>query len=174
MVAKQKNTTRFTKDRPRMFDTRIDLPGDARGELVTLLNQQLADTFDLFTQSKQAHWNVKGENFYQLHELFDELAESIFPYIDMIAERATALGGAATGTARMAASASRLTEFPDIVAGMECVKALADRFAALAKTTRAGIDRADELKDMDTADLLTEVSRTLDKDLWFLEAHLQG
>jgi starvation-inducible DNA-binding protein len=55
---------------------------------------------------------------------------------------------------------------------MEHVKALADRYAALAATVRAGIDTADEAGDADTADLLTGFSRTLDKALWMLEAHL--
>ena len=53
-------------------------------------DQRLADTSNLYI--KQAHWNAKGLNFFQLHELFDDLAGGVFPFIDMIAERATALG----------------------------------------------------------------------------------
>lgn len=159
----------------RTFKTRIDLPADRREKLIALLNQQLADTFDLYSQSKQAHWNVKGSQFYQLHELFDELADQVEDYIDLIAERATALGGTALGTVRMAAGASRLTEYPlDGGGSMQHVEALAVRFAALAATTRAAIAGADDLGDADTADLFTEVSRGLDKGLWFLEAHLQA
>jgi starvation-inducible DNA-binding protein len=94
------------------FATRNDIPHRTRATMITLLNQQLADTFDLYSQTKQAHWNVKGINFYQLHLLFDEAAESNFEYVDMIAERVTALGGYAQGTARMAAASSRLAEFP--------------------------------------------------------------
>jgi starvation-inducible DNA-binding protein len=142
--------------------------------MVRLLNQQLADTFDLFSQTKQAHWNVKGPQFYQLHELYDELAGELLTYADTIAERATALGGAATGTVRMAAQASRLPEFSDgPVGSLESVQRLVERYAELARSTREGIDAADEAGDMDTADLLTEVSRGLDKALWFLEAHIQ-
>ena len=87
----------------KSFETRNDIPHRTRETMITLLNQQLADTFDLYSQTKQAHWNVKGLAFYQLHLLFDEVAGSIFEYVDMIAERVTALGGYATGTARMAA-----------------------------------------------------------------------
>ena len=76
-----------------MFSTRNDLPRDVRGRMIELLNQQLADTFDLYSQVKQAHWNVKGAQFFQLHELFDKLAEELQGYVDQIAERATALGG---------------------------------------------------------------------------------
>lgn len=157
------------------FETRIDLSAAKRKKLIALLNQHLADTFDLHGQCKQAHWNVKGPQFHQLHELFDDLAGQAAEYVDLIAERATALGGTALGTVRMSASASRLKEFPLEPGGsMEHVEALADRFAALSTTTRAAIDTSEDLGDMDTADLFTEVSRGLDKSLWFLEAHLQA
>ena len=160
--------------RPRTFKTRIDLPAKQREKLIALLNQHLADTFDLHGQAKQAHWNVKGPQFHQLHELFDKLADQVREYVDLIAERATALGGTALGTVRMAAGASRLTEYPlDPGGSMQHVEALAVRFAALATTTREAIDAAEQLGDADTADLFTEVSRGLDKSLWFLEAHLQ-
>jgi starvation-inducible DNA-binding protein len=143
--------------------------------MITLLNQQLADTFDLYSQTKQAHWNVKGPNFYQLHLLFDEVAESLFEYVDLIAERLTALGGYAKGTARMAADASRLVEFPTgLTDGQQFVAVLAERLAQYGATTRAAINTAAEDGDQSTADLFTEVSRTVDKQFWFLEAHLQG
>lgn len=157
------------------FATRIDLPLERRRSLITMLNQQLADTFDLMSQAKQAHWNVKGPHFMELHELFDELAGHLNGFVDAIAERVTALGGTAMGTARLAAAASRLPEYPtDITDGMAHVAALADRFAAYGKTTRQAIDFAAEMGDQATADLMTEIARTIDKDLWFLEAHLQG
>jgi starvation-inducible DNA-binding protein len=159
----------------KTFPTRIDLAADARPKLIALLNQQLADTKDLQTQTKHAHWNVKGPNFIALHKLFDELAEQLDEYADEIAERATALGGVASGTARAVAANSRVPEFPaDAFDWKAVVTALADRYANLAKSTREAIDRGDDLGDQDTADLFTEVSRGLDKSLWFLEAHLQG
>ena len=154
--------------------TRIDLPSQTRERMITLLNQQLADALDLYSQAKQAHWNVKGAHFYQLHELFDTLAETLEAHIDLIAERATALGGTAMGTLRQATAASRLPEYPlEAVTGLQHVEALAERYASCAATTRAAIDSATDAGDMDTADLFTEVSRAVDKHLWFLEAHLQ-
>ena len=158
----------------KTFSTQIDLTAETRRKVIALLNQQLADTFDLFSQTKQAHWNVKGEEFYQLHKLYDDLAAELLAYVDLIAERATALGGAATGTVRMAAAASRLSEYPaGGIDSMPSVDALAKRYAALAASTREAIDTAEKAEDMGTADLFTEVSRGLDKSLWFLEAHLQ-
>ena len=155
--------------------TRNDLSGATRMIMVGLLNQQLADTADLYSQVKQAHWNVKGKQFIALHELFDDLAGGLTGYIDDIAERAVQLGGNATGTVRMAAAASRLPDFSaEAIDGIDAVAVLADRFAALAASTRAAIDGATEAGDADTADLMTEVSRGLDKSLWFLEAHLSA
>ena len=159
----------------KLHKTRIDIPSPNREKLVNLLNQQLADTFDLYSQTKQAHWNVKGKDFIQLHELFDELATEVLGYVDLIAERSTTLGGTAFGTVRMSGASTRLPEYPDdIVDGMAHVDALSERFANLAASSRAAIDTANEALDADTADLFTEVSRGLDKSLWFLEAHLQG
>ena len=155
--------------------TSIDLDAETREQVINLLNQQLADTFDLYSQTKQAHWNVKGEQFFQLHELFDKLAGSLLGHVDTIAERVTALGGTALGTARMAAAATRLSEYPaDVASGRDSVKTLAERYSALAASTRAAIDTAAKLSDLSTSDIFTEVSRDMDKSLWFLEAHIQG
>jgi starvation-inducible DNA-binding protein len=163
-----------TKELPT-FKTSIDIEAGKRQQLITVLNQQLADTFDMMSMMKQAHWNVKGPQFIALHELFDEIANGLIPYVDIIAERVTALGGMAMGTVRMAAQASRLDAYPtDVVNSLETVRVVADRLADLAASTREAGDRAEELHDMDTNDLFLEVSRDLDKWLWFLEAHLQG
>ncbi|MBW4470777.1 MAG: DNA starvation/stationary phase protection protein Dps [Stenomitos rutilans HA7619-LM2] len=158
-----------------LYATRIDLLAETRAQIIGLLNQTLAFTLDLKTQVKQAHWNVKGLDFYQLHELFDELAGELEEFIDLVAERVTALGGLALGTARVAAQVSELPEYPfDILDGKDHVVALADRYAIYAKLVREGIAKTDDLGDADTADLYTEVSRAIDKRLWFLEAHLQA
>ncbi len=122
-----------TMTAPRMYQTRIDIAQDKRQKLIEMLNRQLAGTLDLYSQTKQAHWNVKGINFYQIHELFDELAESIFKYIDMIAERATALGGYAMGTARMAAQGSDIPEYPrEAIEGQQHLEAMIERWARYA------------------------------------------
>jgi starvation-inducible DNA-binding protein len=157
-----------------MHPTRIDIPADKRAKLVELLQQQLYDVTDLYGQSKHAHWNVKGKDFYQLHLLFDTLAETVEKHVDTIAERLTALGGTALGTARKVAAGSRVPEFPaDVFEGMAVVDALANAYVTASKHVRQAIDQADELGDKDTADLFTEVSRDLDQSLYFLESHLQ-
>ncbi len=159
----------------RSFTTSVDIPADDRAKINRILNQHLADSFDLMSQVKQAHWNVKGSDFWQLHKLFDEVAEQAAEWVDEFAERVTALGGYATGTVRMAAASSTLPEFPtDITDSMDYVRAVAERLAAFTNSAREAIDQTDELGDADTADLFTEISRCADKYLYFLEAHLQG
>lgn len=164
-----------TKTRVPTFSTSIDLASETRDAMIALCNQQLADSFDLYSQIKQAHWNVKGKDFYQLHGLFDDLAEHALEFVDVIAERATALGGYATGAVRMAAAATTLPEYPTgAVDGPEHVAALVERYASYAASTRKAIDASADAGDLATSDLFTEVSRQSDKDLWFLEAHLQA
>jgi starvation-inducible DNA-binding protein len=158
-----------------MFKTKNDLPEVARVKLIELLNARLADCKDLQTQTKQAHWNVKGPNFIGLHELFDKINEGVDEYVDEIAERAVQLGGVAEGTARVVAKRSTLPEYPlQIADGHSHVDALSSALAAFAKSARKAIDDSDALGDKDTADLFTEVSRGIDKWLWFVEAHLQA
>jgi starvation-inducible DNA-binding protein len=158
-----------------MFKTKNDLSETIRGKAIELLNARLADAIDLQTQTKQAHWNVKGPNFIALHELFDKVNEDVEDYVDDIAERAVQLGGVAEGTARMAAKRSSLSEYPaSTVDGRSHVEALSSALAAFGKSARKGIDQANEFNDQDTADLFTEISRGIDKWLWFVEAHLQA
>jgi starvation-inducible DNA-binding protein len=158
-----------------VFKTKNDLSEGTRTKMVELLNARLADCIDLQTQTKQAHWNVKGPNFIALHELFDQVNEAVEDYVDDIAERAVQLGGVAEGTARTVARRSALAEYPAKAAdGRSHVEALSSALAAFGKAARHAIAEVNELGDVDTADLFTEVSRGIDKWLWFVEAHLQA
>ncbi|MEP7384770.1 MAG: DNA starvation/stationary phase protection protein Dps [Gemmatimonadota bacterium] len=161
-------------DAPRMFATKNDLPSDARLQIVPLLNQRLADCIDLQTQCKQAHWNVKGTQFIALHLLFDDVNEAVAEYVDLIAERIVQLGGVAEGTARIVAARTQLLDYPlTLTTGAEHVAALSDVLAQFGRTARIGIEELDTLGDKGGSDILTEVSRGVDKWLWFVEAHQQ-
>ena len=157
------------------YRTRNDLPEATREQVATWLNQQLADGIDLQTQCKQAHWNVKGVTFIALHELFDKVNEDVEAYVDLIAERVVQLGGVAEGTATIIAERSTMPEYPLLLStGAGHVDALAGALAAFGRSTRACIDQVSDLGDADSTDILTEVSRGVDKWLWFVEAHEQG
>jgi starvation-inducible DNA-binding protein len=158
-----------------MHKTKNDLSEKVRIQVAALVQERLADAIDLVTHAKQAHWNVKGPSFIALHELFDKVYENAGEYADLLAERIVQLGGTAEGTARVVAKQSQLPEYPlTIASGREHVEALSRSLAYFASVVRQGIDRADELVDKDTADIFTEISRGVDKDLWFVEAHLQA
>jgi starvation-inducible DNA-binding protein len=155
----------------KLNPTENSVPQKTRPAVVDLLNHVLADLGDLYSQTKQAHWNVRGRGFYQHHLLFDQLADMAEEHWDDVAERAVQLGGYARGTVRMTAHLSHLPEWPENLSGEAAfVNALAERFALTANSVRAAIDAAAELNDADTADLFTGISRTLDKALWMLEA----
>ena len=157
-----------------MHKTKNDITKTNREKLVAILNQSLADASDLKSQAKQAHWNVKGMSFIALHELFDQVAKEVETMTDDIAERITSLGGTAMGTVRLAAENSSLSEYPhEITDGTAHVDALSTALADFGKKSRANIDKTDKIGDADSADLYTEVSRNIDKLLWFVEAHIQ-
>lgn len=164
-----------TATQTRLFKTCIDMAEPTRMQMVELLNSCLVDLADLRTHAKHAHWNVKGLQFRQLHELFEEIAQRLDRQADDIAERITALGGVANGTARHIASSSNLPQYDlDAVTGVEHIRALAKRLALAGGRVRACVAAAHQLGDDATGDVLTEVVRQTDKDLWLLEAHVQG
>lgn len=159
----------------RDYATRIDLAPEVQVEMVEILNRTLASTIDLQMQFKCSHWNVKGMQFFQLHHLFDSLAEQLGEVSDLLAERVTALGGVALGTVQIASQASQIHPYPDsLTTGQAHLIAMAERTALYGKLVRHSIELADGLGDAGSADLYTEISRSVDKSLWLLEAHLQG
>ena len=164
-----------SRDTTVAYATKNDLPEAGRSEVIELLNQRLADSIDLQTQCKQAHWNVKGPAFIALHKLFDEINEDAEEYVDLLAERIVQLGGIAEGTIGVVADRSTLVDYPlKLSTGAEHVAALSDALAMFGRTVRVGIEEMNELEDAGSADILTEISRGVDKWLWFVEAHQQG
>ena len=182
-AAEKPMQSRIPEDVPRpspssgtkLFPTKNDLPEDRRVEVIALLNQRLAEAIDLQTQCKQAHWNVKGLSFIGLHKLFDDINEDVEHYVDLIAERVVQLGGVAEGTIGAVEDRSKLPDYPiGIATGPEHVAALSDALSAFGRAARMAIEEMNELEDADSADMLTDISRGVDKWLWFVEAHHQA
>ncbi len=162
-----------TPGKPGMLPTRNDVPSNAKQVSIQTLQACLCDTVDLYNGTRQAHWNVKGPHFGELHKLFEQFYTALAEAGDELAERLVQLGGTANGTTQSIAGGTRLPPYPiDLYAGLDHVAALADRYAMVGKALREGIDSTDEAGDADTADLLTQLSREADKMLWMLEAHL--
>jgi len=157
-----------------MHKTRNDLPKPTRVQMIELLNMRLADAIDLYNQVKQAHWNVKGMQFIALHELFDKICEAVEDGVDELAERAVQLGGVAEGTVQAVVKRTTLAPYPlELKAGRDHVDRLAKALSAYGKSLRAAIQTAADAGDADTSDLFTQLSRAADKQLWFVEAHIQ-
>ena len=147
---------------------------NAKAVSVELLQARLADAIDMSLITKQAHWNLKGPQFIGVHLMLDKFRDEQDEFVDTMAERITQLGGTARGTVQEVGKKTALAPYPvDIYQVSDHIHALIDRYAAVANAVRANIDEVDEAGDPDTADILTEVSRGIDKQLWFLEAHTQ-
>ncbi len=159
----------------RRFSSSVGVPEQNRQALISLLGARLADSSDLRSQVKWAHWNLKGMHFIQLHLLFDSVAGHLEEQTDTIAERITTLGGVANGTVRETAARSTLNE-ADLSAsdGPSMLKFLVHNVAHHANAMRTAVQESADLGDAITADLFTQLTRELDKDLWFLEAHTQS
>ena len=158
-----------------MYPTKNDIPSAKRSQIIDVLSKLLPDAIDLKAQAKQAHWNVKGDDFIALHELFDKVSGEADEAVDMIAERIVQLGGEADGSVRTAAKRSRLKEYPHLAAdGQLHVDALSSAIASFNTNARQGVDETSAAGDAITADMLTEITRGLDKLLWFVEAHLEA
>lgn len=159
---------------PRLHPTRTKLGSNARSVAIEVLNKRLADGIDLSLITKQAHWNLKGPQFIGVHLMLDGFRTEQDDLNDKMAERITALGGTALGTTQVITKDSQLAAYPtDIYKVADHLAALIDRYSVFGNSVRQNIDDTDEAGDADTADLLTEVSRAIDKQLWFLEAHVQ-
>ena len=149
------------------------LTDNARKTAIAELNARLADAVTLSAAIKQAHWNVKGRNFIAVHELFDQVFKNLQVHVDEMAERVQQLDGVAVGTVEKVAKASSLKEYPTDLTKADHIQAICERMRDYGAKVREGIDTTEEAGDADTADLLTAASRTADRDLWFLESHLE-
>ncbi len=159
----------------KMYQNRVALNDDQKTKVVEVMQERLAEALDMYSQAKFAHWNVKGVNFYQLHLLFDSVAEAIFPQIDQIAERMTQLGGVANGTVRQSANGSQIPEFDvNLTAGMDYVNALANSLGSYCQALRGASDKIDEIGDEPTADFFKALDIEAEEQLYFLESHLEA
>ena len=149
------------------------LEDNARKTAISELQACMSDGLSLSLALKQAHWNLKGPNFIAVHELLDGVKTRLDPNIDDMAERIQQLDGTAVGTVEEVARATRLAPYPtDLTSAEDHLREVADRLRGYGERVRKAIDSVDEAGDADSADILTAASRQADKDLWFLQSHL--
>jgi len=138
--------------------------------LAGALQQVLVDLIELHLQGKQAHWNVVGRNFRDLHLQLDDIVDTAREAADTVAERIRALGAAADGRSDMVAATTTLPVFPDGERDTATVAALLDtRLRATATTLRQARGEVD-VEDPPTADLLHAIIDDLEKHAWMMRA----
>ena len=159
----------------RLYPNHVALSDDVKKQVTQAMAAPLAEALDLYSQAKFAHWNVKGDNFYQLHLVFDHVAKVIGKQVDPIAERITQLGGVANGTVRQASCTSTIPEYDvDAIVGMDHVRALAGSLGHYAKTLRDASSKIDDIGDEPTSDFFNQLIVDAEEQLYFLESHLEA
>jgi starvation-inducible DNA-binding protein len=156
------------------FESLVSLPVEERVRLGKALNATLANTFDLYTHVKQAHWNIRGRHFIARHEFFDDLAEHLIAQVDDIAERAAAYGVYVRGTSRMVAEQTAIPDYDtEATNGLQHLRVLASCYKEHNAALRKGIKIAQEIGDPACEDLYTECLRINEIDMWFVASHLE-
>lgn len=156
----------------KLAPTRTTLGENARLVSVGRRNAALVDPMDLSQAVRMAHWTVRGAQLAALHRMFEEFYGQPGTAADDTAERIVQFGGTPSTIQAMAAATRLAPHQAELRDGIGHVAALNERSTALATTTPEAMDAAAEAGDADTADLLIDTSRMLDKALWMLEAHL--
>lgn len=138
--------------------------------LVQALTVVLADTYTLYLQTQNFHWNVTGENFPQYHAMFEDQYDEYAEAIDVIAENIRMLGAKAPGTFGQFQELSTLHMQAEVTSAQAMIKTLVDQTEGVIKSLKAAEAIADELDQLDTEDLMVERLRAHSKFLWMLRS----
>lgn len=163
----------MAEKKQKMVPTALDMPTESRKKLAAILNQTLADLFDLKSHAKQAHWNLRGENFISYHKLADKIADEADASADMVAERCAQIGGYVYGLLSHAVKNTSVPTFPEDVSDEEdCMDALLESVSHICNSCREKIAATQELSDQATSDMYIDITRAFDKLAWMLNASL--
>jgi len=142
-----------------MLITRSDNSSERSHRLIKLCNDRLADAVDLQLQCKHAFWNTTALD---LRQLFDQVNKSVGVYTDRIAERVVEIGGVANSTERVVPTWSHLLCASDALCRTHALT-LATTLGSFAELARRAIDTSNELSDVASADMFTEIADGVDK-----------
>lgn len=142
------------------------------GKLVGELNILLAD-YEVFYQNLRGfHWNIKGEEFFELHEKFEELYNDAFVKIDEIAERILTLEGEPLHTYTDYLNTAEIAEAKGVTDGKKCVEIVVKNFSTLVKKERVILSLAADADDEGTVSLMSDYISETEKTLWMLNSYL--
>ncbi len=145
-------------------------------EICALLNNSLADSHILYFKLRKYHWNLKGDNFMELHKLFESQYTEMQEAIDEIAERVSQLGGVAIGTTAEFSKLSSLKESPgkNPADNMEMIRELLEDHETIIRSLRKSVENAGEkFGDEGTADFLTGLMENHEKMAWILRRYFK-
>ena len=151
----------------------IGIAAKDRAVIAEGLSRLLADSYTLYLQSHNFHWNVTGPMFQTLHVLFMEHYTEIWNALDLIAERIRSLGVAAPGTYKEFAKLASIKEVEGVPAATDMIRILVGGHEAVAKTARKAFKAADKANDQPTCDLLTQRLQAHEKAAWMLRSLLE-
>ncbi|EOA3784925.1 Dps family protein [Vibrio vulnificus] len=141
--------------------------------LAEQLNQLLANYQVLYMNTRGYHWNIKGQQFFELHVKFEEVYTDLQVKVDELAERILTLGFTPKHSFSTYLLNSEIAEHQDVFSGEESVSGLVDGFSKLLVKQRAILKQAGEAEDEGTAALMGDYIREQEKLLWMLNAYLQ-
>lgn len=140
-------------------------------ELAKGLNDLLANYSVFYQNTRGYHWNIKGEQFFVLHEKFEELYNDLKLKIDEIAERILTLGHTPEHNYSEYSKVSQIKESPKVVDGNKCVEGILAGFKVIISMQRALLNLADEIDDEGTNALMSDYITEQEKLVWMYAAH---
>ncbi len=152
----------------------IEIAENHSKEVARLLNTLLADEYLLYTKTRNAHWNVQGQNFIELHKFFETQYDALDIIIDDVAERVRALGHFALGSMKDFTAMTRLSEHNQDFSDQNHIiqTLLEDHEASIRSLRKEILLTGDEYRDLGTADFMTGLMEQHEKMAWMLRAHL--
>jgi starvation-inducible DNA-binding protein len=153
----------------------IDIGIDAkqREEIANGLSRVLADTYTLYLETHNFHWNVTGPMFQTLHLMFETHYNELALAVDLVAERIRALGFPAPGTYKRFAELTSIQASDGVPRAQDMIKLLVQGHETVARTARQVFPTAENASDQPTCDLLTQRMQVHEKTAWMLRSLLE-
>jgi starvation-inducible DNA-binding protein len=141
-------------------------------QLTDIVNKQIANWSVLYIKLHNYHWYVKGPQFFTLHEKFEQLYNEAALYIDELAERLLALGGAPVATMKECLEQSSVKEATGQETAEQMVATIVSDFETMIGELKEGMQVAEEVGDETTGDMLLGIHQSLEKHVWMLKSFL--
>ncbi|MEO8179508.1 MAG: Dps family protein [Deltaproteobacteria bacterium] len=151
----------------------IGIDANQREQIADGLSRVLADTYTLYLETHNFHWNVTGPMFQTLHLMFETQYNELALAVDLVAERIRALGVTAPGTYRKFVELSSIKQGDGVPKAEDMIRLLVEGHETVARTAREVFRAAEAASDQPTCDLLTQRMQVHEKTAWMLRSLLE-